>query len=557
MTCLGLDLGAGFAKLARCPAGGQARPGAELDVTTVAAAVAYGRHVSEIPAGYSDTPGPGSVRCDGFPLMLGTALSAAPVPAWQGRTAGEVTQSFLRRLLDPGGSLAHHTRPDADPQTPRDADGAAPGGLVVAVPPSGGARHRADDEPSVAGELQDILTALGRPARRVVAAPVAALLWLGRHDPDLAAASRIVVVDIGAGCLQVALCTGARPALRVADSIRLAGGSAWGEQVLSAVGVGDRLPTLAECLVTALATASGAGPARAGQEPVSRWRAFEAALADDQARDRLDAVLQSASAARHRHGSTPALRFGGLAVTASQFLDACEPLARQSAAAVGRLLRHRNDPGWLRFGSGTGTRLVLIGGLSTLYPVRAALLASLGLDPERPGDGVVWPAGGDLLGPAARGAALLAAGLADPGDRYPHALRLAVNRVVRDRLVTEYLELAAPGSIELDLDRTTYLTEGPAAGGRSVLVTVRPAGPNPPGPAPIPVQIVPRGQDPVPVAAEWAGPPEPGEYRVGVRGGPDGPALVLQRADGGPPLAFPLAETAAQPAGEAPGQAAR
>jgi hypothetical protein len=542
MTYLGLDLGTGFAKVARYPAGRRPRPGEDLDVTTVATAVTYRRHAGEIPAGYPDEPQPDAVRCDGFPVMLGTALSATPVSAWQGRTPGEVTQSFLKCLLDP-----------PDTGAARDAE---PADLVVTVPPHGGARPAVDEEPSAVPELWDILTALGRPARRVVAAPVAAMLWLRQHDPDLAAADRIVVVDIGAGCLELSLCTATGHAVRVVDSIRLVGGSAWGDEVLAAAAVGDRPLTLAECLVTALATASGAGPDPGGRGSVYSWRAFERALADDRARDRLDAVLQSASAARHRHGSAPALRFGGLEVTASQLLDACEPLAQRSVAALAQLLGRRDDPGWLRFGSGDGTRLVLLGGLSILRPVRAALLASLGLDPERPSEGVIQPADDDLRAAAARGAALLAAGLANPGDRYPHALRLAVNRVVRDKLVSDYLELAPPGSIDLELAQTRYLTVGATAGeGRYVLVTIRPAASNPPGPASIPVQIVPSGRDPVPAAFRWAAPPEPGAYRIGVRGGPDGPAVVLLRDGGGNPLTYPLAELTDTVADETPGQA--
>jgi hypothetical protein len=544
MRYLGLDLGTGLAKLAQYPAGGPARADQEIGVITVAAAVTYRRHVGEIPAGYQDEPQPGVVRCDGFPAMLGTTLSAIPVSVWQGRTPGEVTQSLLRCLLDPPGTEAV-----------RDEDGTEPADLVVAVPSHAGAQPGPGDEPSTTSELQDILTALGRPARRVVAAPVAALLWLRQRDPDLAAAGRMVVVDVGAGCVELSLCTATGNAMRVVDSIRLVGGSAWGGGVLAAT-VGDRWATLAEYLVTALAAASGVRVAPPGRESVSLWRGFERALADGRTRDRLDVVLQSAATARHRHGSAPALRFGGLAVTASQLLDACEPLARQSVAALGQLLGRRDDPAWLRFGPGDGTRLVLLGGLSTLHPVRAALLASLGLDPERPGQGVIRPADDDLLSSVARGAALLAAGLADPGDRYPHALRLAVSRVVRDQLVSEYLELAAPGAIDLELTQTLYLTDGTTPGkGSHVLVTIRPVPSDPPGSAPIPVQIVPKGRDPVPATFRRAVPPEPGVYRVGVRGGPGGPAVVLQRADGGKPLTYPLAETADLAAGQTSGPA--
>lgn len=530
MMCLGLDLGTGFAKLAGHPAGSTGAPG----VTMIPAAVTIQRLTSEIPYDPRREPrSPGAVQCDGFPPMLGTAMSASRVAAWQNRTPGEAARSFLRCVLD-----------GLEDEPGRTGPGAAPASLVVAVPPAAGAGHDRDDLPSPGAEISDILTALGRAPGRLVPAPVAVLLWLRHIDPDLSAVSRFVVVDAGAGSVELSLCLATGRRIRVVDSVRLTGRAAWGDD--SPAGAGERPPTLAECLVGAVAATAGARvPPAAGPASVSLWRAFENELADDGKRDRLDVVLQQASAARHRHGGTVALRFGGLEVTASQLLDACEPLARHAATALGQLLVRQAEPGWLRFGAVRGTRIVLTGGLSVLWPLRAGLLASLELDPDRPDGVVIQPAGTDRLGAVARGAALVAAGRADPGDRYPHALRLEVSRVVRDRIVTEYLELAAPGSIDLDLARTLYLTHADGTGEKKpVLVTVRPAA----GPSrawPIPVQLIPDGDgETVRAVFRPAAPPEPGVYRVGVRGGPAGPAVVLQRTDGGEQLAYRLAEPA-------------
>ena len=536
MTYLGLDLGTAFTKLARCQPGEPAQTdgtGDYLTVTRVPTAVAYrGLGSAEIPAGYPDQPSPGVVRCDGFPALLGTALSGRQVTAWQGRTPYEVARDFLRSLLDSPGN-----------------------GLVVAVPPGAVIRRDGAAGRDVGSEIPELLSALGWAPRRLVAAPVAALLWLRDNDSALAGAARIAVIDIGAGSAEFSLCTMAGRSVRIADSIRLTGRSAW-EGLLPADT--DRPPTIIECLMLALADATGTRISQDGQVSARWWRAFESALADDRVRDRLDAVLQLASEARHRHGNTPALRFGDVEVTASQVLDSCEPLARRCVTALGQLLGRQADPGWQRFGAGESTRLLLTGGLSALRPVRAALLGSLGLDPARPGGGVARAGTGVPLDAVAQGAALLAAGLADAGDRYPHALHIAVNRVVRDRLVTESLQLTPPGSVDLERTETVYALDSTGGTAKPLLVTVRPSTTPPAdGEGPISVQVVPMLGDAAPAVFQPAAPPGPGVYRVGVRGGPDGPAVVLQPVAGGGPLAYRLTEPAVTVPDHGQGQAVR
>jgi hypothetical protein len=529
VTHLGLDLGTGFAKVARSTPGEPARPGAAPALTTVPAALVYGDRGAEIPLDYAAGTHAGAVRCDGFPALLGTPDSGRQVASWESRTPTEVTGSYLERLLQRSASDADEGRADA---------------LVATVPAT-----------EVARQFEAILAVQDNAPGRVVAAPVAALLWLRQCHPDLATASRIVVIDAGAGAIDLSLCTANGDEVRVADSMRLIGQEAWlGENPADAL-VGDRPPTLAECLAAAVASAAGPRFGRDGRTPVYWWRAFERVLADERSRDQLDTAVQLASEARQQHGSVTALRFGGLEVTADQLMNACEPVSLPTVAALGRLLDRQADPGWSAFGSGTATRLVLVGGLNALLPLRSAFLTGVGLDPDHP-DGVVVPGNDDLLGAAARGAALIAAGRADPGDRFPCALRLVLHRIVRDQVVTEDLLLAAPGTISLQTTETTYLTvaarehghdtsENDAVGrgaGDDILVTVRPAASGEPSPVPIPVQLVAPGALPLPAAFKPAPPPPPGVYRVGVSGGPDGPAVVLRPANGGPPLTFPLAE---------------
>jgi len=547
MPYLGLDLGTGFAKLARCAAGDPARPATDPVVSIVHAALSYrGRYVAQIPPAGSGEPEPGTVRCDGFPMIFGTALSGHQVRAWGDRTADEVARVYLRSLLDPQ---------DSGP-------GALSQGLVAAVPASRRTASVRGDADDAGAELHEMLDAIGCPPQRLVAAPIAALLWLRHRGPGLGDASQVVVIDIGAGAVDLTLCAVAGSRMRVVDAIRLTGAAALGEtrRDETATTPGARPPVLTERLVTAMAAAAGAPGPRAGAEATPRWRAFESALDNAQARDRLEAVLQLATGARKRHGDTPALRFADLEVSAAQFIDAVQPLVRQTLTTLGGLLGRQHDPAWRRFGAGAAGRVVLIGGLSMLWPVRAALLEVLGIDPGQPGEAALIPANGDARGAVAAGAALLAAGLADPGDRYPHSLQLTVHQAVRGELIPGQLELAPAGTVDLDQAKTVYLTDGGADGGSQVVIRV-PAARGPRAASretpPISARIVPRDGDPIPATFRTAVPPPPGTYLVGVRGGPDGPAVMLRPTDGGEALAYPLAEPAVTLPDYSHGQEAR
>ena len=557
MTYLGLDLGAAFAELARVPSGHRLLPGVTPEVVTAPSTVIYRDGRAEIPAG-PGVPTPDAVRCDGFPALLGTALAHSPVTAWQGRTPAQVTLDFLQCLLASTGDRRTPTRPDHG-----DADG-EPAGIVIAVPPRGRPGHpgeagRPDDQgeqhdggvraPETVGvQISSALRQLGWSSKRLVAAPVAALLWLREQHPELARVGKVLVVDAGAGSVDFSLCTITGTAVRVVDSARLMARAASEADGSVADGMPLSSRTLAGQLVASLVAGSRDG--RTQRQLVLLWRAFEAELANADVRDRLDVVLQQATALPTRHGDARALRFGGLDITAERFLAALEPLARDAVRTLGELLGRQDDTGWRQFDAQDCPRLVLLGGLTGLWPLRAALLSALGLDPSQPGDDVLLPDNGGRTSAVARGAALLAAGLADPGDRYPHGLRLVVHRIVKDRLVTEYLPLAAPGSIDLEQTVTAYLTR-PGDAGEPLRITVPPEPPAMTGGLAVarpthPVQIVPAAGPPVGAPLWTADPPVPGVYSIGVRGGPDGPAVVLKPATGGKPVSYqltPLADT--------------
>lgn len=490
---LGLDVGAGLTKFVRFPS---AR-GGRTTMTTLPTAVVYRGLVDEIPALGARHP-VDAVRCDGFTLMLG-AWSSSRVSSWDGRTSGEVMRSFLGCLLE---------------QAP-----ARPLAVALATPPG-------DDE------LGQVTAERGWPVPASIPAPLAILAYLRRKRPAVATASRYVICDVGAGALSLALCAAGPQGLRLTDATRLAGATAWSEATHPSA-ASDRLPTLAECLIAAVARMSGADRTPITEATsVRRWRALEAALAERAGEDWLTGGPGSPAAGRDRHQST--LRIDDLAVSQARILDACAPLADRAASALTSLLARQTGAGW-RPAGGRGPLLVLTGGLSALGPVRAALVTAAGWEPNDPGIPVIELTGNARLGAAASGAALFAAGQADLGDRYPHALRLAVHRAVRDRVESGDIELAPAGTLGYGQAETMVA----AATGEPLLVTVKAAQ----GHFPLPVSIVHDGNGAVtPAVFRPAVPPPPGIYRLGLRNGPGGVTVSLHNVDGSDPLRFVLAE---------------
>jgi hypothetical protein len=531
---LGLDFGTGFTKVARssAPRSGSGNPVAARMVPTV---VTYRGLTAQIPGAWlarwpSETqsreqePDTTTLRCEGFPGLL-DGQASDQVAAFNQRTASEVSQDFLRLLLAEEGLAEQHGE-SAD--------------LVVAVPL---APQTAMADGSAARELAGILAALGWQPHRLVPAPVASLLYMRDRRPDLAAVGRFVMCEAGAGAVTFSLCSFEAGRARIVDVARVTCLSVWSTNTRDTAADDGRPPVLVEGLASAIAEAavlSGwTGPRLPG---TLGWRALQHAFADREQRERLDVALELAIANPRRHGRTRALSLGPADVTAAQLLHACAPLAQACGNVLAGLLRRQPDTDWIPLDDGSGSRLVLSGGLSALRPVRMAMLAAAGLDPAVPTDGAVELDALARMQAAACGAALVAAGHVDPGDRFPHALRLQVRRQMRNQIVPADLTLAAPGDIDLNLAATVFATEPDG----SALLVEFPA----PDPArPVPVDIVPAGGGPVHAATFCRRPDPPaGSYRIGVRGGPDSVRVILAPAAGGEPLSYALTSKGAEQA---------
>ena len=498
---LGLDVGTGRTKLARY----QDEAPLALRTLVVPTAISYHGLASTIAAPVPSREPPADVvRCDGFPAMLGMRPPDR-VTAWGGRTAVEVTQSFLLRLLSRFGG----------------EEGPREGNLVITVPAvAAHPDHRPATHDGGTG-LAEILLALGYPPQRVLPAPIAALAYLRRERAEMADATRFAVCDIGAGGMSFALCAATASAARVIDVIRMTGSAAWNDDTAPGATAGDRPVTLVERLVAEVARTVGAPAAVPGdRRSVYRWRALEAALDNPGEPGSPGHDLHRVFGAGGAPRAFGPLRFADIETTVSQVLDACAPLADTAGAALARLLARRAEPDWRTFGTGPATRIVLIGGLTGLGTVRAALLRAAGLDSGDPGHAVVEAGPAARLGIAARGAALVAAGKADPIACYPYALRLPVHRTVLGRIESSSLELAAANTIAPDQTETSV--EG--ADGAPVVVTV-PAS----GGFVLPVELVPRdGAPPIPAGLSPAQTPPVGDYRISVSGHPEGAAIVLR-----------------------------
>jgi hypothetical protein len=475
---IGLDLGTGLTRIARHT------DDDEFRTVSVPTAVLYRGLEGEIPPFSSGVEEPAAgTRCDGFPMLLG-GTRQGQIPEWGSRTPIEAAQAFLRLLLSRG----------------RSADG----DLVVAVS-------------ATPGKLGEILSAIGEPPRRMVPAPAAAVAYLRHARPDLAAATRFIVCDLGAGSVSIALCAAGPRATVVIDHIDLLGAAAWSDDTEPLASNDGRPDTLTEKLVSALAMTQGATLGRS----VYRWRGLEAALRQsggDWPRALTDGVSGPWSATR-----VPVLRFADLELTAGEFLGACAPLAHRAGSALRTLLKRQPDRGWRDVPGPVGIRMVLLGGLSVLWPVKESLLRAAGLDPRAPGPALVDLDTASRLEAAARGAALLAAGKAGARESYPHLLRLPVHRLIRGEARVEYIPLAAAGTIDYEQPERLLLD----AVGEPYLVMVRQ------GRTPLPIEIVPNGTGtPMPAVLAPSTSPEPGRYRIAVGGGPDGVTVALHRADG-------------------------
>lgn len=340
----------------------------------------------------------------------------------------------------------------------------------------------------LAGPATAALVAEGCPRVRVIGA-AHALLALVRHTPGATAGpGEFLVCDAGARAVDVARCTLTGPSVFLRATAEETGPSGF----------------LGAALDTALLAAAGLSDDDEGH------RLLAVARLDDPAGRRLGLAVAQAVRRPDPFDDTPVHRLGNRDITAGAVRMSLPPLID----AVERALAEVTAPP----GAAARPPLLLAGGLARLAPLTRQLEESHRVLP--------LPADMDPGYAAVAGGALVAAGLADPGDRYPYAVRISTHSRTAGRLHTEELELAAPGTLEPGGDTVFAARDGRPAEVLADAAARRP----------LRVEAVdPDGRPvPLPDVALTTGAPD-GLCQVGVRIGADGAAaLVLRPVAHGP-----------------------
>ncbi|MFF3781120.1 hypothetical protein [Streptomyces sp. NPDC001933] len=384
-----------------------------------------------------------------------------------------------------------------------------PDRLVIVAPPrdrSGPPGHGADASAGLHG------TGCRMPPPSFLSTPHAVLALL-RHA-GTATAGRHVVCDLGAAAAEVSVCVVTAGAVAVAGSARHAPADGYG--------AGFEAALLAE---------AGLPCDEAGRRVLAGLRG------EDGAALRLDLALDRAERNPERYDATAVHRVAGRAITAGTVRLALRRLAAGLDLATAEALddaapapAEEASPAEEAARAAVGG-LVAVGGTARFAPLLRHLT----------GGGwplVPLPAGTDPALAAVYGAALVAAGLADPADRYPYAVCVGAHRTVAGR--PENQELLVCGAGLLEPGGAAVFAE---AGGKRLRVRTGPAGTGAGRPVEVRVRD-PEGAVSVPVRTlALPGGAEDDRFHLGVRLAVDGTArLVLRPLDAGAPAEFPLGE---------------
>jgi hypothetical protein len=431
----------------------------------------------------AEHPDPAGPRCAMFISSLVGPRAGRANPAWGGRTAATVLRDYLACLL-----RAQHRSLSA---------------LTIAVPRS--LLITPADGPAAAELLADILkSAMPQCVPGLVDAPIATAAYFGYIDPALAADGPILLCDAGARTFTASLCYARSGRLREAD-----------RQSITAESQSPpvRQTTFADWALRQTA-------ARTGRQLVSR-AAFEQELAGPGAERGYEVLAAAAADSRWR--DTTAFTCAGVALEAGDLLDGFQPAAAAVRGVVTSLLARHG--GWKALAD-AGGRLVLHGGLSAFYPIRAAVLEPCGLA-EAAGPSLAGLV--HLAGPVERrfatacGAALMAAGRVDPAERHPEGVAIRVHNVEAGQLVPRRLVLADAGTVPRDAGGAYAVGQDRAA--PAPVVEVRE--PAREGDGRLPIELVSPGSTEFrPAAVSPGGYPPPGSYRVTAESDQDGRLCV-------------------------------
>jgi len=466
---LGVDFGTMYTRIAARDAAGVTAPvtGPDADddgqiETAVAVGAAgitrVGRHAHE--AGHADRADQAQLY-ERFVTLLAEPPSARPPDGWPGgHQPSTVAQLFLTRTLHAA------------------AGGRPPACVVLAVPEA----WKADAPGEPAERLERMLRAdAGIAEVRTVgqATAVAAALL---HRDAVSATGTLLVCDFGA-TVTTTLCFGA------------------GRLATSTVDGGEFADLDAAIARLLLARDTGPRPADPRAALTAKRRAVERARrGHDQGhlREALELVAEYGA----KMHPTRLFAVDGVRVTAGDLIGCFEP----TRAGVERHLRDlaARRP---ELGAGRGWRVAVVGGGSLSPLTRGLVERALGIPDGDPYEQVVAIGERERPWLAAYGAALIAEGLAEPGDSYPHEIRLRAHRIVDGLLRETPLTVAAAGALRAGATRPLFAS----ADGAPVAIEFTAGDERP-------VQLDVRlGADWTPVPLPAAARPPAGRFHVGLR----------------------------------------
>ncbi|GAA0984712.1 hypothetical protein GCM10009555_058930 [Acrocarpospora macrocephala] len=387
---LGVDLGTSYTKLATC-SGDRRAEAVRLEVAepdgVIPVAVAYGGGEAVVGrSAFAAVTRPATTLHEHFTPRLDRVPGGSP-PV---RTPAAVTRDYVDGILRSARTSGTIRRLDT---------------LVVAVPP----RWLATGPP--AELLRVILTEdLGLSRVRLIGQHVAAATYLAqRHE-----GGHLVLCDVGACRVTVTLCAVDGQTVRVIDS----------------TGSDDEHP----------ADHAGLEIEAALADSVPLRRALTDALYHRRSPSWLAEVLDD----RHQptHADVALYADDHHRVEVARALAATRPLIDLIGHTIARF-RARN-PG---LQPGGAWRLAVLGGASLFPPVRAAVHQAFGIATGTRLGLLLDLSAEEVMYATAMGAAFVAEGLAEPGDRFPHRVTLPARRVQDGRLRAAHLMVAGPGEL--------------------------------------------------------------------------------------------------------------
>lgn len=313
--------------------------------------------------------------------------------------------------------------------------------LVVSVPE---VWQRTPDNRGAATLHRILQDELGLPLDHLRSEPVCAAAYFAyryQKDERRAWSGNLLVCDMGGGTFDVALCRFVGQQIEVLDF------DGNGHQGLGRAGVVfDR-----NAVTKAYEAVHGACPASNSSDFLKALRAFEEVKLHEHNTVIRRLELQNGMS---ELDDTPFYFFGeGYTLTYDQLQTAFQPIDQGIVVVLDRLLDRARSKGW------TIDRVAIVGGFGQFPFVQQTILKHLGIgDHDVRFDATLMTSNVRAFA-VAYGAALIANGIVQPVERYPHTIGMFAARTHRGLLVNDVLPLIEAGKVPAGQVRPIFSQE--------------------------------------------------------------------------------------------------